>query len=294
MRIGGVISVRDEEQLVELNLRYHLDVQGFDTILIIDNGSTDNTFRILTEMNDSRVIIKRTTPETGLAQDVVSTIGTKELFDIYGCDWVIPIDGDEFWVSSTLGTIRNALEQVPENIDILMTRSYRFYPTVLDDASLDHFLLRLRYAKYESFGDVEHKVIMRRLSDRLESLPIGNHWANLKKGATAVTADVRIEDISRFHYRYLDEQSFKKRVISYSKGCIQRFGRDWELGKRSESRRIYEWYVDILDGKFEEKFRKSFVLDEQYVKTQISRGEMVYLDDMTRLFPQLESVEMSM
>ncbi|MBS1261386.1 MAG: hypothetical protein MAG453_00707 [Calditrichaeota bacterium] len=55
MTIAGILCVRNERRYIVTNLRYHLDTQGFDFILVIDNGSYDNTRELVAGMNDARV-----------------------------------------------------------------------------------------------------------------------------------------------------------------------------------------------------------------------------------------------
>src|SRR3990167_858959 len=55
--VAILMSVRDEESYIDLNISYHLDL-GFDYIFIANHCSTDNTNRILDSYkDDSRVVV---------------------------------------------------------------------------------------------------------------------------------------------------------------------------------------------------------------------------------------------
>ena len=55
--VAILMSVRDEESYIDLNIAYHLDL-GFDYIFIANHCSTDYTNEILASYgDDSRVIV---------------------------------------------------------------------------------------------------------------------------------------------------------------------------------------------------------------------------------------------
>ena len=60
MRLAMTILVRDAEDLIETNLRYHR-AQGVDLFLIGDNGSTDRTLEILEPYREAGTGRARTT-----------------------------------------------------------------------------------------------------------------------------------------------------------------------------------------------------------------------------------------
>ena len=55
MRLAMTILVRDAEDLIETNLRYHR-AQGVDLFLIGDNGSTDRTLEILEPYREAGLV----------------------------------------------------------------------------------------------------------------------------------------------------------------------------------------------------------------------------------------------
>jgi glycosyl transferase family 2 len=98
MRVAGVSLMRDEEDIVALNLLFHLSL-GIDEILVIDNGSSDSTLSIL------RRLAKRTgkvrwSIDSGTYRQHELTTGLAREAARRGADWIMVIDADEFWQPS--------------------------------------------------------------------------------------------------------------------------------------------------------------------------------------------------
>lgn len=95
MRLYGISMVRNEADIIRVNILYHFSI-GFDRILVFDDGSTDGTGRILKKLGkDPRV---RWT--SGVNQDFrQGEIFTRLAREAHreGADWVVPIDADDFW-----------------------------------------------------------------------------------------------------------------------------------------------------------------------------------------------------
>lgn len=94
-KIAILMSVRNEESYIDLNISYHLDL-GFDYIFIADHCSTDNTKNILgSYKNDPRVIvINEKDPVFDHAR--IANRLLKHAKENYKIDWFIFLDVDEF------------------------------------------------------------------------------------------------------------------------------------------------------------------------------------------------------
>jgi hypothetical protein len=92
--IFGIYLVRNEEDIIRTNILHHLSM-GIDRILVIDNGSTDETGSILDDLaRGGRVEWSRVNGT--FHQSRLTTELAHEAF-LQGADWVVPIDADEFW-----------------------------------------------------------------------------------------------------------------------------------------------------------------------------------------------------
>ena len=94
MTVYGLMCVRNEADLVETTIRYHLAL-GIDRILVIDNGSTDGTDRILCRLARDLPVRWTYCGATFLQSDLTTLLAHEAYLE--GADWVVPIDADEFW-----------------------------------------------------------------------------------------------------------------------------------------------------------------------------------------------------
>ncbi len=107
MKIFGVMMVRNEADILRVNVLHHLD-QGVDYFLVVDNGSWDGTDRVLQKMSRKGRVgwIRDPGP---YHQSEITTELAREAFH-RGADWVVPIDADEFWWAPG-GNFREVLEE---------------------------------------------------------------------------------------------------------------------------------------------------------------------------------------
>jgi glycosyltransferase involved in cell wall biosynthesis len=107
MKVFGISIVRNEVDIIELNILHHLSL-GLDEILIVDNGSSDGTNRVLQQLGmDGRIKWSRNAGP--YRQPEIFTELAREAYR-RGADWVLPIDADEFW-DATNRDLREVLER---------------------------------------------------------------------------------------------------------------------------------------------------------------------------------------
>lgn len=107
MNLFAISTVRNEADIIDLNVRYHLR-QGVDRFLIIDNGSTDGTTQRLARLaRDPRVRWSRDAGDwhQAEAQTELARAAARA-----GADWVMSVDADEFWApSGAASSLKEAL-----------------------------------------------------------------------------------------------------------------------------------------------------------------------------------------
>jgi glycosyltransferase involved in cell wall biosynthesis len=104
MHIYGILMLRDEADILAVNVLYHLSL-GLDKVLIVDNGSSDGTDRILRRLaRDKRV--RWTRDDSPYRQSEIVTELAREAFRS-DADWVAPLDADEFFYAP-----RNNLREI--------------------------------------------------------------------------------------------------------------------------------------------------------------------------------------
>lgn len=95
MVIGAVLVIRDEEELLERNLAYHLDA-GFDIIAVLDHCSCDHSINVLQRARlDSRIMVFREDDPIFDNQRLANWV-LGQLLRRVKVDWIFPLDADEF------------------------------------------------------------------------------------------------------------------------------------------------------------------------------------------------------
>ncbi len=94
--IAILMSIRDEESIIDFNISYHLDL-GFDYIFIVNHCSTDSTSKILENYsNDPRVVVvEEEDPIFDHAKIINKLLNYAN--NNYKIDWFVFLDADEFF-----------------------------------------------------------------------------------------------------------------------------------------------------------------------------------------------------
>ena len=117
----GVSMVRNEVDIIRLNVLYHL-ASGIDRMLIVDNGSTDGTDGVLQQLSLEHPEVRWSRDDGPFLPSRVMTELAREAFE-EGADWVVPVDADEFWHAPG-GDLRRVLENTEAGV--LRARAVNF------------------------------------------------------------------------------------------------------------------------------------------------------------------------
>lgn len=110
------LLVKDEEKLIETNIRFHY-AMGVDQFIITVHNSTDKTLEIVKRLKSEGIpieIIIAADPEynQSIRVDKMIKIAKK----IYKADWIINADADEFYYSKDLNLKRSILKYPVGNV----------------------------------------------------------------------------------------------------------------------------------------------------------------------------------
>lgn len=120
MKLAITLMVRDEADIVRAMIDHHL-AQGVDIFIVTDNGSIDGTAEILAEYADRGLIDLRHDPSHLKQQSPVVTRMAQDAYTLYGADWVINADADEFFVPLDRSmTLHDIFEQIPNSIQAFL------------------------------------------------------------------------------------------------------------------------------------------------------------------------------
>ena len=98
MSVAGVMLVRDEDDILAVNLRHHLPL--VDGMFVIDNGSSDQTPHVLRKFARQFPKLRWTTDTSPYLQSKLLTQLAHDAWKA-GAEWVFSIDADEFWRPTT-------------------------------------------------------------------------------------------------------------------------------------------------------------------------------------------------
>lgn len=99
MKLVMTLMVRDEADIIEAMIKYHLS-QGIDILIVTDNGSVDGTVEILERFERDGFIDLRHDPIQHKQQGETVTGMARDAYSIHQADWVLNADADEFWAAA--------------------------------------------------------------------------------------------------------------------------------------------------------------------------------------------------
>jgi len=126
VRLVMALKVRDEEDILEDNLRYHA-ARGVDFFVVTDNGSVDGTLDILRRWEEDgrlRLIERPDEKFNPNEQAWVSEMARLAATD-HDADWVLHNDADEFWWPLE-GTLRDALGGIDARYGVVIVPRVNF------------------------------------------------------------------------------------------------------------------------------------------------------------------------
>jgi hypothetical protein len=130
MRLVQTLVVRDEADIVDTQIAYHLST-GVDFVIATDHESRDGTTDILESYARDGYLLR--IPEQGDVHEATWRTRMARLAATdYGADWVINTDADEFWVSRG-SSLKEVLAAVPPRYGVFWALSRHFVPRPGDD-----------------------------------------------------------------------------------------------------------------------------------------------------------------
>lgn len=145
MSIVTLTWLRNEGDIVETFVRYHC--QFVDRMILIDNGSADDTFAILTHLQEEGLPIECSQqPSLTHTQAAVLTHAMRTVAEREKPDWILPLDADEFLVATDGGNPLSILRHLSqEQMRMLRWRSY--IPHATSDTTEPNILKRIRHRR---------------------------------------------------------------------------------------------------------------------------------------------------
>jgi hypothetical protein len=132
VKVVMTLLVRDEADILEHQLRYHLD-HGVDFVVATDHRSVDGTTEILRSYEREGVL--HLTQESGslIRQAEWVTRMARSAATDFDATWVLHSDADEFWWPRQ-GSLREVLAAVPRRLGVVRGLQRHFLPRPEDGA----------------------------------------------------------------------------------------------------------------------------------------------------------------
>ena len=133
MKLVQTLVVRDEADIVDVQIRYHLNA-GVDFVVATDHQSVDGTTDILESYVREGVLRRISVTDTIMRDGPWRTHMARLAAMEHGADWVLNTDADEFWMPRG-GTLKEVLGSVPETHGVVFALSRHFVPRPDDERS---------------------------------------------------------------------------------------------------------------------------------------------------------------
>lgn len=173
MKIVSITTIKNEADIIESFVRYHLNI--VDLMIILDNGSTDDTLNILNQLeNESLPIIVLIDEDKYFEPFVKYNYLLDVALNKYGADVVCPLDCDEF-ITCDGQHPRKFIEEIPAN-SFYKVKWRTYVPTKDDNESINFIPSRITHIRDEMI-EKDYKVIITKdlVNDFNIRLSIGNH-----------------------------------------------------------------------------------------------------------------------
>jgi hypothetical protein len=130
VKLVMTLLVRDEADIVEANIAYHL-AAGVDAIVVTDNASVDDTAAILKRWERTGRVTVIREPETNYRQYAWVTRMARLAASELDADWVLHNDADQFWWPEK-HSLKQVFASIPEEYGVLTAPKLDFLPPAAD------------------------------------------------------------------------------------------------------------------------------------------------------------------
>lgn len=205
-------------------------------ILILDNGSVDNTWEIITGLKDDRIHKYRVVQNIGVEK------GYQILLENVRGDFFLYVDSDDFLKEGSIHTLVNVIRQ-DNSIDMVFFNHYRYY----SESKIEKCAFRGEHVNilpgkdaikhiFDPWGSYQFK-------DGINLTDFGSHWGIFYRSSLAKKTSRKIDFAVGYYsdFCYVLDNCMIARKCMIIDECLYYLNRD---GNTTTGSNLSEWKMD--------------------------------------------------
>jgi len=271
MKLVMTLLVRDEEDILQSNIEFHL-AKGVDFIIATDNLSVDSTADILKEYENKGVLRYIHEYADNYNQRQWVTRMAKMASVKYGADWVINNDADEFWWPLE-GSLKDTFSNISGDRNIVIANRSNFVAIEDFGSPFYDYMIYKQKRSLNSLGQsLPPKVAHRACADiRVFQ---GNH------GVDGLGPQNSISDIIEiFHFPGRSRKQLLNKIIKGGAGYERNENLDEEVGLTW--RVLYKEFIE--NGNLDRYFKSQFYSKDR-IEKEIESGKLLVDERLKKFF----------
>jgi len=239
MKIFSITMVKNEIDIIETFVRYH--AQLLDGMVILDNGSTDRTVGVINKLiNEGLPISLLFDDNPSYDQSSIMTSMLYSTLKQFKPDYVLPLDVDEFLITSKDESVRSVLNKQLKQNSLFFLRLLTYVPTESDYSAEANPLKRIIHRRDMQYN-YDEKVLIPASIALAHGVTItqGNH--DIEGVPDDAVDKTHLEELSLAHFPIRSKEQFESKILV---GWFANLARDNQV--------LFNWhhYYNILkDGK---------------------------------------------
>lgn len=271
MKIVSITMIKNESDIIESFIRYNLNI--FDEMLILDNGSTDDSANIINELQNENLPIVLLNDRDGYydQNDKMTCLLKKAIWE-YGADIVCPLDADEF-MSSDFANPREIIENVDVNL-YYQVKWETYVATANDDVNVNFIPSRITHKREDKYETLYKVIIPKSIVSYFDvSIDMGSHNLVFKNPHEKLTP-VRLSNLRIAHFPLRSIEQCMSKILVGWPNLIKKNKENSIWGHHWKS--FFEKIKDkgLIDYDDLEYFSKNYSLDEVSDDIEITQKRM--------------------
>lgn len=202
--------VKNESDIIEAFIRYHTAI--LDGMVILDNGSTDNTVEIISKLIEEKLPVYLIFDDNpSFEQSKITTDLLYSTIRNFNPEFVIPLDADEFLMTESKDNVRKELENSLFNNALHYLGWITYVPTQSDDSLELNVLKRIRKRRLKQYNHSQKIIIHTSIAKQKDLLiEQGNH--DIIIDSCDITK-IQLSNLHLAHYPIRSIQQFKSKHL---------------------------------------------------------------------------------